>query len=119
LRPADCTTGVENLWNARGGKEIDCELAIRNFIRVLDILKQNLFVFLSSTVCKQAEFFDYPKYFGGNLWDWTMSNGIVDYIYTNHPSSAHWNLPMTNYAKAHGLTSRDFFCSWLKEKWLK
>lgn len=118
LRPADCAMGVGNLWNSYGGKREDCEQAIRNFIKVLEILKPDLFVFLSSTVCKQAESEDYPRVFGGNLWDWTGSHGIVDYIYTNHPSSPHWNQTMPNYGKSSGLTSRDFFCAWLREKWL-
>ena len=71
LRPADDRQSISDLWKSYGGKEVDCEQAIRNFIKVLDILKPDLFVFLSSTVCKQAEELDYPKYFGGNLWDWT------------------------------------------------
>lgn len=119
LRPADDRQGIGDLWNSYGGKDVDCEQAIRNFIKVLDILKPDLFVFLSSTVCKQAEGFDYPKFFGGNLWDWTKSHGFEDYIYTNHPSSAHWNQTMSKYDKARGMTSRDFFCAWLKEKWLR
>jgi hypothetical protein len=118
LRPADCTTGIVNLWGAHGGKEADCKFAVRNFIEVLEILEPELFLFLSSRVCWQAEGCDYPKYFGGELWNWTKSHGI-EYSYTRHPSSVHWNLPMTGYSKAHGMTSRDFFCSWLKEKWLK
>lgn len=119
LRPADDRQSISNLWKSYGGKDVDCEQAIRNFIKVLDILKPDLFVFLSSTVCKQAEELDYPKYFGGNLWDWTKSHGIVDYIYTNHPSSAHWNQIKSKYDKAQSMTSRDFFCAWLKEKWLR
>ncbi len=118
LRPADCATGIEDLWNAYGDKEIDCEQAIRNFINVLEVLKPDLFIFLSSRVCKQAEGFDYPKYFGGNLWDWTKSQGIVDYIYTNHPSSPHWNRTMPSYKKSNNLTSRDFFSNWLCDKWI-
>ena len=119
LRPADDRESIADLWNSHGGKNEDCEQAIRNFIKVLEILKPDLFVFLSSTVCKQAEGFDYPKYFGGNLWDWTKSHGIVDYIYTNHPSSPHWNMTMPGYTKSGNLTSRDFFCAWLKQNWLK
>ncbi len=54
-----------------------------------------------------------------NLWDWTKSHGIEDYIYTMHPSSPHWNKPMpAKYGKANGLTSCEFFCKWLKEKWV-
>ena len=119
LRPADEHKSISDLWDSYGGKDIDCEQAIRNLIQVLDILKPDLFVFLSSTVCKQAEGVDYPKYFGGNLWDWTIDHKIVDYIKTNHPSQAPWNQTMLKYDKARGMTSRDFFCAWLKEKWLR
>lgn len=118
LRPADCTTGIDDLWKAYGGESLDREQAIRNLISVLEILRPNLVVFLSSKVCKCAETDDYPKYFGGNLWDWTAAHG-VDYCYTMHPSSAHWNKPMpAKYAKAGGLTACEFFCKWLKEKWV-
>ena len=59
------------------------------------------------------------RFFGGNLWDWTARHGI-DYCYTMHPSSAHWNMPMpAKYTKANGFTSCEFFCKWLKEKWVK
>ena len=119
LRPADDRQSIEDLWNSCGGKDLDREFAIKNFIRVLEILKPDLIVFLSSKVCACAEGEDFPKYFGGNLWDWTKSHGIEDYIYTMHPSSPHWNKPMpAKYGKANGLTSCDFFCKWLKEKWL-
>lgn len=118
LRPADCTTGIDDLWKVYGGESLDREQAIRNLISVLEILRPNLVVFLSSRVCKCAETDDYPKYFGGNLWDWTAAHG-VDYCYTMHPSSAHWNKPMpAKYAKAGGLTACEFFCKWLKEKWV-
>ena len=118
LRPADCATGIEELWKSYGGESLDRELAIRNLISVLEILRPDLIIFLSSKVCKCAETDDYPKYFGGNLWDWTAAHGI-DYCYTMHPSSAHWNKPMpANYTKAGGLTACEFFCKWLKEKWV-
>ena len=117
LRPADCTKGINDLWNSYGGKSEDCEQAIRNFVNVLDVLKPDLFIFLSATACKQAEGEDYPRFFGGNLWDFTESRGI-EYIYTNHPSSPHWNQPMPRYAKSKGLTSRDFFIKWLKDNWV-
>lgn len=118
LRPADCATGIEELWKSYGGESLDRELAIRNLISVLEILRPDLIIFLSSKVCKCAETDDYPKYFGGNLWDWTAAHGI-DYCYTMHPSSAHWNKPMpANYTKAGGLTACVFFCKWLKEKWV-
>ena len=118
LRPADCTTGIDDLWKVYGGESLDREQAIRNLISVLEILRPNLVVFLSSKVCKCAETDDYPKYFRGNLWDWTAAHGI-DYCYTAHPSSAHWNKPMpAKYAKAGGLTACEFFCKWLKEKWV-
>lgn len=119
LRPADNKQNVENLWDKYGGKELDCEKAIRNFIKVIEILKPDLFVFASWLVCNQAEHQDFPHVFGGNLWDWTATNGVSDYIYVNHPSSPHWNSPMTKYFKAKDLTSREFFCKWLRENWLK
>ena len=59
LRSADDCQSISDLWNSYGGKDVDCEQSIRNFIKVLDILKPDLFVFLSSTVCKQAEGFDF------------------------------------------------------------
>ena len=119
LRPADNRQSIEDLWKSYGGKDIDREYAIKNFIRVLEILKPDLIVFLSSKVCACAEGEDFPKYFGGNLWDWTKSHGIEDYIYTMHPSSPHWNKPMpAKYGKADGLTSCEFFCKWLKENWV-
>lgn len=118
LRPADCTTGIEDLWKSYGGESLDRELAIRNLISVLEILRPDLIIFLSSKVCNCAETDDYPKYFGGNLWDWTLARGI-DYCYTMHPSSVHWNMPMpASYTKAGGLTACKFFCKWLKEKWV-
>lgn len=118
LRPADDRQSIEDLWKVHGGESLDREQAIRNLISVLEILRPNLVVFLSSKVCKCAETDDYPKYFGGNLWDWTVAHGI-DYCYTMHPSSAHWNKPMpAKYAKAGGLTACEFFCKWLKEKWV-
>ena len=118
LRPADCTMGIADLWDSYGGKNEDCEQAIRNFVNVLEILKPDLFVFLSATACRQAEDEDYPRVFGDNLWDFTEARGI-EYIYTNHPSSPHWNQPMPRYKKSQGLTSRDFFCKWLKENWIR
>jgi len=118
LRPADDRQSIEDLWMAHGGESLDREQAIRNLISVLEILRPNLVVFLSSKVCKCAETDDYPKYFRGNLWDWTLARGI-DYCYTMHPSSVHWNKPMpAKYAKASGLTAYEFFCKWLKEKWV-
>ena len=119
LRPADCTTGIEDLWKTTGGENLDREYAIKNFIKILEILKPDLLIFLSSTVCYCAEGEDFPKYFGGNLWDWTAAHGI-DYCYTMHPSSPHWNKPMpANYSKAKGLTSCEFFYKWLLEKWVR
>ena len=52
LRPADYQEGenekgIEILWQISGGKEIDCEFAIKNLIQVLEILKPDLFVLLS------------------------------------------------------------------------
>lgn len=118
LRPADDRQSIEDLWMAHDGESLDREQAIRNLISVLEILRPNLVVFLSSKVCKCAETDDYPKCFGGNLWNWTAAHGI-DYCYTMHPSSAHWNKPMpANYTKAGGLTACEFFCKWLKEKWV-
>ena len=99
---------------------LDREFAIKNFIQVLEILKPDLIVFLSSKVCTCAEEQDFPKYFGGHLWDRTKSHGIQDYIYTMHPSSPHWNMPMpAKYTKANCHTSCDFFCTWLREKWVR
>ena len=119
LRPADDRQGIEDLWKAHGGQTLDREFAIKNFIQELEILKPDLLVFLSSKVCACAEEQDYPKFFGGNLWDWTARHGI-DYCYTMHPSSAHWNMPMpAKYTKANGFTSCEVFCKWLKEKWVK
>lgn len=124
LRPADYQEGenekgIEILWQTSGGKEIDCEFAIKNLIQVLEILKPDLFVLLSSNVKSCAEGEDYPKYFQGNLWNWTEKRNI-EYCYTAHPSCSWWNRPMpAKYAKAGGLTSRDFFCAWLKQNWLK
>ena len=119
LRPADDRQGIEDLWKAHVGKDLDREYAIKNLIQVLEILKPDLLIFLSSKACVCAEEQDYPKYFGGNLWDWTAAHGI-DYCYTAHPSSAHWNQPMpSSYTKAGGLTSREFFCKWLRENWVR
>ena len=125
LRPADDPEnkeekkGIEILWKNFGGERVDREKAVKNFINVLEILKPDLFVFMSSKVCLCAETGDFPKYFHDDLWNWTKIHGIVDYIYTNHPSSVHWNQTMSKYDKARGMTSRDFFCAWLKEKWLR
>ena len=118
----------ETLWSGSADiKDVymkqDNEQTIRYFVKVLDILKPDLFVFLSSTVCTQAEELDYSRFMGGNLWDWTKTHGIKDYIYTMHPSSPHWNQPMpSNYDKAKyerkNLSACEFFCKWLKEKWV-
>lgn len=121
LRPADYTQNIKNLWEHSSAQErvMDCEHALKNFIDVVKILKPDLVVFLSKFVCVCAEEY-FPKFFQGQLWDWTKAHGIADYIYTNHPSSVHWNKPMPmKYAKAQGLTSRDFFCDWLKQNWMK
>lgn len=118
LRPADECKNIEDLWNSQGGKDDDCEQAVKNFVQVVDVLKPDLIVLLSSRVCKQVEGLDFPKYFDGNLWDWTRAHGVCDYIYTNHPSRPRWNMPMPNYEKSRGLTSRDFFCEWLKQNWV-
>ena len=124
LRPADNAQSIEDLWKTHGGKDFDKEHAIKNLIQVIEILKPDLFVFLSKKVCDSAETEDFPKYFKGNLWDWTKTHGIKDYIYTMHPSSPHWNQPMPeNYDKAKyegkNLSSCEFFCKWLKEKWVR
>lgn len=117
LRPCDCKQNVNGLWRSYDGKDVDCEQAICNFIKILDVLKPDLFVFLSCNVCKHAER-DYPKFFGGKLWDWTSLHNI-NYTYTNHPSSHWWYKPMKNYSRACGKTSREYFYSWLKENWLR
>ena len=123
LRPADYQEGendkgISKLWKNYGGQDLDREFAIKNLIRVLEIIEPELFVFLSSNACTCAENVDFKKYFGGELWDWTEKRGI-EYCYTAHPSCSWWNRPMPeNYAKAGGLTSREFFCKWLKEKWV-
>lgn len=126
LRPADDQEdkkkkkGIEMLWKTYGGESVDREKAIKNFIKVLDILKPDLFVFMSAKVCSCAENDDFPKYFHDDLWNWTGAHGIADYIKTSHPSSPHWNKPMPDsYAKARGMTARDFFCAWLKENWIR
>ena len=121
LRPADYTENITDLWkkSTTQAKEMDCKFSLKNFLDVTEALTPDLIIFLSHFVCVHAEG-DYPKFFPKKeLWDWTKSRGI-EYIYVNHPSSAHWNGAMpAKYAKAHGLTSRDFFCEWLKQNWMK
>jgi hypothetical protein len=117
LRPCDYKQNVNGLWRSYGGKNVDCEQAICNFIKTLEVLKPDLFVFLSCKVCKLAER-DYPKFFGGKLWGWTSLHNI-NYTYTNHPSSHWWYKPMKKYPRACGKTSREYFYSWLEENWLR
>ncbi len=119
LRPADKLQGIADFWENYGGESTDREKAIQNFIKVLEILKPDLFVFMSAKVCSCAEGEDFPKYFHDNLWNWTGAHGVIDYIKTNHPSRPPWNKTMSKYDKARGMTSRDFFCTWLKENWIR
>lgn len=114
--------GIEEFWKIYGGKDIDREKAIRNFIKVLEILKPDLFAFMSAKVCSFVEpedNGDFVTYFHDYLWKWTENHNIIDYIKTNHPSQPPWNQIMPNYGKARGMTSRDFFCAWLKENWMR
>lgn len=146
LRPADnpCTedaegsSSYEKFWKSHGGEQEDREHAIKNLLNVITILKPELVVFLSklTIICaeglwdengiKDPDFQgDYRTYCANiteDFWQWTKDEkrgNVKDYIYLNHPSSAHWNKPMPkSYKKAKGRIAKQFFEEHLKSEWI-
>lgn len=118
LRPADSKKSFKDICTER-----DCMEAVRMFGILLDILKPDLIVFVSKFAFDYAEWIDFPKVFNCRLWDYTAKNNM-DYIFTEHPSSSWWNRVVKMKTGSsddyfRGMTSRDFFCTWLKENWIR
>lgn len=118
LRPADSKKSFKDICAER-----DCMEAVRMFRILLDILKPDLVVFVSKFAFDHAEWIDFPKAFNCGLWDYTAKNNM-DYIFTEHPSSSWWNRVVKMKTGSsddyfRGMTSRDFFCAWLKENWIR
>lgn len=137
LRPAKHRQGIQDLWKVTSPAErdIDRKMALENLLKVIDILKPDVFVMLSAFVCKKNAEHYYPIFYPHTpkeeFWDWTKSHGVQDYIYVNHPSRpCCWKKPMDAYwkfrdykenkPKAEQLDYRacDFFEDWLTDKWM-
>lgn len=118
LRPADYKKSFKDNYTER-----DCVESVRIFRELLEILRPDLIVFTSKLAFDHAEWIDFPKVFNCGLWDYTAKNNM-DYIFTEHPSSSWWNRIVRLKAGGsddyfRGMTPRDFFCTWLKENWVR
>jgi hypothetical protein len=91
--------------------DLDKEIALDTFKKVVSILKPDLIIFVSKLA---VEVFENNKIDNKPVWEWTKSVGVEKYIYTNHPTSSWWNrATRSDYFK--GLTSREFFNAFLEE----
>lgn len=100
----------------------DALFAVQNLIRVVNILKPNIIVFLSKKAVLSAEE-NYPflKWEYSDFWDWTNSQKI-EYCYANHPSRSwdslmpveYWQGKWRLYPK--DLSARNFFNDWLETR---
>lgn len=138
LRPAKHGQGIQDLWEVTSPAEceIDRKMALENLLKVIDILKPDVFVMLSAFVCKENVELYYPIYFPNmpkeekEIWDWTTNHGVQDYIYVNHPSQACWHQAMNKYGKFLAYKNNkpkeeqekykacDFFRDWLANNWM-
>lgn len=123
-RPADFKENIAKLWKKTSQKDIitDRKVALENLLFVMEILRPDLVVFLSSFSCKHSAEPDYKKWYGSEFWEWTGARGI-EYIYTNHPSSQSWHNKMDCYWKAidsdgNHLKAKEFFAQWLRDNWI-
>ena len=136
LRPADYRKNIAKLWKGSTKEErrTDRKEALDNLLKVIDILKPDVFVMTSAFVCKKNAEHDYPIFYPSKpkkeLWDWTIPHGVADYIYVNHPSQACWHQAMNKYGKFLAYKNNkpkgeqekykacDFFRDWLANNWM-
>ena len=137
LRPADYKQNIAKLWkgSSKADRVIDRKEALGNLLKVIDILKPDVFVMMSAFVCKKNAEHDYPIFYPSKpkkeLWDWTKSYGVQDYIYVNHPSRpCCWNKAMNKYGKFLAYKNNKpkeeqnyykachFFREWLTNNWM-
>ena len=133
LRPTDKPPAtLDNLWWHDGdGRKLDCEMAIRNFRDVIELLdemssKPDLFVFLGKRICAETERW-HQKIFREVFWDWTARLG-VKYCFVYDPSRGqwwnhampdkYWDANVSGKCRCSGRKAKDFFIAYLKSHWM-